>query len=259
MTRTTVLIQLIGNLVFGILVLLVVRRYMKYADMTIDIDAWGVFYTVFGVLYAIIIGFILISALGKFDQLKMAVDSEVGEIQNIRILLSYFSDNQIEVINNIRKKLFTYVHSIHSTEWEDMIKKDSQPEFSEELRNVRDSVSHLKSEDENDSIALTSIINTLSGLTECRTKRISLANEEIPGPIMKLLFFMSIILVFGLIIMGVQNFWVHLFMVSSLSITLQLIINLLTDLNTPFEGIWVVEKNHYHGIIGSIENVITNK
>jgi len=151
---------------------------MKYTNMTIDIDAWGVFYTVYGVLYAIIIGFILISALGKFDQLKMAVDSEVGEIQNIRILLSYFSDNQKEVINNIRKNLFTYVHSIHSTEWEDMIKKDSQPEFSEELRNVRDSVSHLKSEDENDSIALTSIINTLSGLTECRTKRISLSNEE---------------------------------------------------------------------------------
>ena len=259
MTRTTISIQLIVNLVFGILVLLAVRRYMKYANITIDIGAWGVFYTVFGVLYAIIIGFILISALGKFDQLKMAVDSEVGEIQNIRILLSYFSDNQIEVLNNIRKTLFAYVHSIHSTEWEDMIKKDSQPEFSEELRNVRDSVSHLKSEDENDSIALTSIINTLSGLTECRTKRISLANEELPPAIMKLLIFMSFILVSGFIIMGVQNFWIHLFMVWSLSTTLQLIINLLTDLNSPFSGIWVVENNHYSGIVGSIDNRITNK
>ena len=256
MTRTTMLIQVIVNLVFGILVLLFVRRYMKYLGNTIDIGAWGVFYTVFGVLYAIIIGFILISALGKFDQLKLAVDSEVSEIQSIRILLQYFSDNQIEAINNIRKTLFAYVHSIHSIEWDDMIKKDSQPEFSEELRNVRDSVSHLKSEDENDSIALTSIINTLSGLTECRTKRISLANEEIPGPIMKLLFFMSIILIFGLIVMGVQNFWVHLFMVSSLSITLQLIINLLTDLNNPFTGIWVIEKKHYLGIIESIDKRI---
>ena len=66
-------------------------------------------------------------------------------------------------------------------------------------------------------------------------------------------------LVSGFIIMGVQNFWIHIFMVWSLSTTLQLIINLLTDLNSPFEGIWVVEKNHYHGIIGSIENVITNE
>ena len=139
------------------------------------------------------------------------------------------------------------------------MEKVSLPEFSSELENVIGSVSHLKSKDENDSIALTSIINTLSGLTECRTKRIYLSKEEVPPPIMKLLIFMSIILVSGFIIMGVQNFWVHIFMVWSLSTTLQLIINLLTDLNSPFEGIWVVEKNHYHGIIGSIENVITNK
>ena len=138
-------------------------------------------------------------------------------------------------------------------------KKRSLPEFSSELENVIESVSHLKSEVENDSIALTSIINTLSGLTECRTKRIYLSKEEVPPPIMKLLIFMSIILVSGFIIMGVQNFWIHIFMVWSLSTTLQLVINLLTDLNSPFEGIWVVEKNHYHGIIGSIENVITNK
>ena len=256
MTRTTISIQLIVNLVFGILVLLAVRRYMKYANITIDIGAWGVFYTVFGVLYAIIIGFILISALGKFDQLKLAVDSEVSEIQSIRILLQYFSDNQIEAINNIRKTLFAYVHSIHSIEWEDMIKKDSQPEFSEELRNVRDSVSHLKSEDENDSIALTSIINTLSGLTACRTKRIYLANEEIPGPIMKLLIFMSCVMVGGFIILGVENFWIHLFMIWSLSTTVHLIITLLNDLNNPFIGIWLIEKNHYFGIVKSIDKNI---
>ena len=140
-----------------------------------------------------------------------------------------------------------------------MMEKVSLPEFSSELENVIGSVSHLKSEDENDSIALASIINTLSGLTECRTKRIYLSKEEVPPPIMKLLIFMSIILVSGFIIMGVQNFWIHIFMVWSLSTTLQLIINLLTDLNSPFEGIWVVEKNHYQGIIGSIKNVITNK
>ena len=140
-----------------------------------------------------------------------------------------------------------------------MIKKESLPEFSEELRNVRDSVSHLKSEDENDSIALTSIINTLSGLTDCRTKRIYLSNEEIPTPIMKLLIFMSIILVTGFIFLGVENFWIHLFMVSSLSTTVQLIINLLTDLNNPFEGIWVVDNTHYIGIVGSIDERITNE
>ena len=165
----------------------------------------------------------------------------------------------MEVINNVRKALLSYVNSIHSYEWEKMVEKVSLPEFSSELENVIESVSHLKSEDENDSIALTLIINTLSGLTDCRTKRIYLSKEEVPPPIMKLLIFMSIILVAGFIILGVENFWVHLFMVSSLSTTVQLIINLLTDLNNPFEGIWVVENTHYIGIVGLIDKRLTNE
>ena len=188
----------------------------------------------------------------------MAIDSEVNEIQNVRILLKYFSDTQQKIINNVRKALLSYVNSIHSIEWGKMIKKVSLPEFSSELENVIDSVSHLKSEDENDSIALTSIINTLSGLTDCRTKRIYLSNEEIPPPIMKLLIFMSTILILGFIFMGVQNFWIHLFMVWSLSTTLQLTINLLTDLNNPFNGIWTVENTNYKGIVGSIDKRISD-
>ena len=166
MKRTQIVLQLIANLVLGILVLLLVRRYMKYGNITIDIGSWGVFYTVFGVLYAIIIGFILISTLDKFDNLKRSIDSEINEIQNVRVLLKYFSDSQKEVINNVRKALLNYVNSIHSIEWENMIKKESLPEFSSELENVIESVSHLKSEDENDNISLTSIINTLTGLSE---------------------------------------------------------------------------------------------
>ena len=259
MKSSQIIIQLVANLIIGCVVLLIVDKYLKYPDISTDIGSWGVFYSVFGVLYAIIIGFILISELDKFDSLSEAIDTEVNEIQNVRVLLKYFGDSQMDVINNIRKSLLSYVNSIYVTEWGKMETKSSLPEFSIELENVIESVSYLKSEDENDSIALTSMINKLSGLTECRTKRIYLSNEEIPPPIMKLLIFMSVILIFGFIIMGVQNFWIHIFMVWSLSTTLQLIINLLTDLNSPFEGIWVVEKDHYHGIIGSIENVITNK
>ena len=93
MTRTTILIQVIVNLVFGILVLLVVRRYMKYGNITIDIGAWGVFYTVFGVLYAIIIGFILIATLDKFDNLKLFSYKETVE------------NDENEVFNLAKKKL----------------------------------------------------------------------------------------------------------------------------------------------------------
>jgi len=55
---------------------------------------------------------------------------------------------------------------IHSIEWGKMRGKASLPEILGELGNVTESFSHLKSEDENDSIVLTSIINTLTRLSE---------------------------------------------------------------------------------------------
>ena len=73
---------------------------------------------------------------------------------------------------------------------------------------------------------------------------------------MKLLIFMSVVLTVGFIVLGVENFWIHIFMIWSLSTTVQLIINLLTDLNNPFKGVWVIDNSHYLSIKNSIEERI---
>jgi hypothetical protein len=39
--------------------------------------------------------------------------------------------------------------------------------------------------------------------------------------------------------------WVHLIMIISFSTTIQMIINLLIDLNTPFSGIWNIDNKRY--------------
>ena len=95
---------------------------------------------------------------------------------------------------------------------------------------------------------ITGSINNIieqSGLRIIAQKRIHLSNEEVPPPIMKLLIFMSIFLVAGFFILGVQNIWGHLIMIISFSVTIQLVINLLIDLNTPFSGIWNIDNKRY--------------
>ena len=75
--------------------------------------------------------------------------------------------------------------------------------------------------------------------------RIYLSNEEVPPPIMKLLIFMSIFLVAGFFLLGVQNIWAHFIMIISFSVTIQLVISLLIDLNNPFSGIWNINNKSY--------------
>jgi len=257
----TLIIQIIINLILIVVITLATRHYLFYQNIAIDLASWGVFYATYGILYAIIIGFILVGALGRYEQLKLAVDSEINVIQNIRDFLIYFSDSnsmqraeakdsgseKINVLLNIRQALYTYVKSVYEKEWLEMSDKTetTDPDSTQELKDIIVSVSKLDSEDENDNIALTAIMNLLSDLTNHRAKRIYLSDEEIPPPIMKLLIFMSIFLVSGFFILGVQNMWVHLIMIISFSATIQLIINLLTDLNTPFSGIWNIDNQRY--------------
>ena len=266
----TLIIQIIINLIAIVVITLAIRHYLFYQNIDIDLTSWSVFYTTYGILYAIIIGFILVGALGRYEQLKLAVDSEINVIQNIRDFLIYFSDptnmqraefkesrsEQINVLLNIRQALYTYVKSVYEKEWLEMSDKTemTDPDSTQELKAIIVSVSKLESQDENDSIALTAIINSLSDLTNHRTKRIYLSNEEIPPPIMKLLIFMSIFLVSGFLILGVQNMWVHLIMIISFSTTIQLIINLLTDLNNPFSGIWNIDNKRYVALAEKIKS-----
>ena len=270
MKINTLIIQIIINLIAIVVITLATRHYIFYQNIEIDLASWAVFYTTYGILYAIIIGFILIGALGRYEQLKLAVDSEINVIQNIRDFLIYFSDptsmqraelkdppsEQVSVLLNIRQCLYKYVKSVYEKEWLEMSDKTgmTDPDSTQELKAIIHSVSKLKSEDENDSIALASIINLLSELTNHRAKRIYLSNEEIPPPIMKLLIFMSVFLVAGFFILGVQNMWVHLFMIISFATTIQMIINLLIDLNTPFSGIWNIDNNRYVALAEKIKS-----
>ena len=269
MKPNTILVQIIINLIVIVVITLTIRHYLFYQNIDIDLGSWSVFYTTYGILYAIIIGFILVGALGRYEQLKLAVDSEINVIQNIRDFLIYFSDptsmqraelegsrsEQVSVLLNIRQCLYKYVKSVYEKEWLEMSDKTemTDTDSTQELKAIIVSVSKLESHDENDSIALTAIINSLSDLTNHRTKRIYLSNEEIPPPIMKLLIFMSIFLVAGFLLLGVQNIWVHLIMIISFSTTIQLIINLLTDLNNPFSGIWNIDNKRYVALAEKIK------
>ena len=270
MKTNTILLQIIINLIVIVVITSTIRHYLFYQNIDIDLGSWSVFYTTYGILYAIIIGFILVGALGRYEQLKLAVDSEINVIQNIRDFLIYFSDStsmqraeakdsrseQINVLLNIRQALYTYVKSVYEKEWLEMSDKTetTDPDSTQELKDIIVSVSKLESQDENDNIALTAIMNLLSDLTNHRAKRIYLSDEEIPPPIMKLLIFMSIFLVSGFLILGVQNMWVHLIMIISFSTTIQLIINLLTDLNNPFSGIWNIDNERYVALAEKIES-----
>ena len=70
--------------------------FVSYDNMMTDVSPWGSFFTVMGVVYAIIVGFLLATVLTRYSYLTQAIESELNAIECIRDSLIYFDDSQAE-------------------------------------------------------------------------------------------------------------------------------------------------------------------
>lgn len=243
--------HLLPLLVFVIILTHLSREYLNYEKREMDVIAWGVFMSVMGILYAVVVGFVLVEALGRFASLDQTIDAEINAIQDIRDMLMYFNSSQLEAVLEVRRALRDYAVSVGDREWQGMADPSGQfSEFSSpEINQLIQATNKIKVEDANDSIALTAIIQQIASITTLRTRRIYHSDERIPPSIYTLIRFMSLILLSGLILMGVAHLWVQNLMVLSMTTAVFLAHKVLMDIDDPFTGSWSFSNIRYKRLI----------
>ena len=97
---------------------LLIREYSHAWDTQAGPEGMGVFFTAFGILYAIISAFVLLESLQRFDALKLVMSDEINAMQDIRDLLCYLDGDANEAVGrDIKRAMLTYVESILDKEW----------------------------------------------------------------------------------------------------------------------------------------------
>lgn len=238
----------------------VVRSFVSYEGIGDDVSAWGAFFTVFGVIYAIIAGFLLLDVLGRYGALARTCEAELNAVECIRDFLVYLEANQSEIGIRIRLSLRSYVASVSRTEWPQMCDAagDTDSDTSEELYALMRVVNEVKVESEADQVVLTALIDKISEITTMRTERICLANTRLPPRLKALLLFMSISLVAGFLLMKVANVYVHFFMAASLAMCVHLLYMIIEDLDHPFYGVWNVSNFGFDQLLVKFENELAS-
>lgn len=122
-------------------------------------QAWDLFYSVFGVIYAIIIGFILAELLTRFYRLMSCIGDELNAVEDVRDFLVYVDENN-EVKKDIKVSLFNYLGVVIDQEWDAMKRSCSSfdSDTSSELYRVMESVENIKVIDQSDGVSLSAII-----------------------------------------------------------------------------------------------------
>ena len=202
-------------------------------------STWEVFYAVFGVIYAIVIGFILAELLTRFQRLMSGIGSELNALQSVRDFLIYVDDNK-DAKHAIILSLRNYISSVLNSEWHRMDQKTdlAKADTSDELYALMQAVGQIKIANEGDSLALSKLIEKISDVTVYRTERFDHSCSKLSPLLHALIVFMSTIMVVGIILIPVESIILQMFMVISMTTAVYILYCVVIDLNKPFVGVW---------------------
>jgi hypothetical protein len=234
---------------------LMLRSHLRYEGIVTDLSSWSSFFTVFGVIFAIVAGFLLLTVLNRYSDLNQTIEDELNAVESVRDFLVYLDDRRQIEIDKIKRALATYVKSVADTEWAEMSapRVPMNADTSDELYAVMRSGKRIKVNEERDSIVLSALIETISEITKLRTRRIALANERLPPRLRALMLFMSITLVGAFVVLGVQGVFAHVYMLVTLTVSIHLLYMVIEDLDHPFYGVWNISRGPLDELVKRFE------
>jgi hypothetical protein len=87
------MVPLLTSTIATTLLTLLTRHYFKYEGIADDVNIWSGFFTVFGVIYAIVAGFLLVEVPGRFGRLSNTIEAELNAVESLRAYLVYLGDS----------------------------------------------------------------------------------------------------------------------------------------------------------------------
>jgi len=263
LSRTKVLkicLPLLAVLIVSASLVTILRPYVQYEGIYEDASAWGSFFNVFGVIYAIVAGFLLITVLNRYSSLSQIIEDELNAVESVRDFLVYFETGQHDAVQDMRASLLRYIRAVATTEWQEMADPSTptNSDTSEELYEIMRCTGRFHVTEERDSSVLSAVISSVSDLAKLRTRRIALANERLPHRLRILLFFMSVSLGAAFLVVGIRSLFAHIFMTSTLSLSVYLLYWIIEDLDHPFYGVWNIDRTPMDELIKRFELEISS-
>lgn len=240
---------------------LLVRNHVQYKGIVEDLSSWGAFFNVFGVVYAIVAGFLLVTVLNRYGALNQRIEDELNAIESIRDFLVYLGDEQDGAKTAMKQALAGYARSLSMKEWEEMSDPRTRmnSDTSEELYEVMRKGKRIQVRNERDSVVLSALVENISEITKMRTRRIALANERLPPRLRILMIFMSVSLVVAFVLLGVRGIFTHVFMLATLTISIHLLYMIIEDLDHPFYGVWNIDRTPLDELVETFEKELKSK
>jgi hypothetical protein len=209
------------------------HTYWPYTKRREHNDVAGFVFAGIGVMYGVLLAFVVIAASGSLDNGRTITYTEANELANVYWLSRGLPQAQSAAIQGLA---LNYARTVIDTEWPLMAKGESSGQAQLLLDRIRDDVLGFTPTSDRQEVIYQQELTSVDALSAARRDRLVAMNDTIPEPMWIVLIIGGLITVGFCLLFGLQNKIVHAGMVASLAVLVTISLILIKNMQYPFVG-----------------------
>lgn len=232
------------------------RRFVSPKNLKASHDVAGFTFGIIGVIYAVLLGFIVVEVNGRFR------DAEQHVMKESAILWDLFRDTSVypkEERNALRQVIRNYAKAVHDDEWKTMSERNESTLAKEYLQKLWETYAALTPKDDKEKIWYAQALERLNEISQERVIRLFNMNETI-GPMMWTLLIMgAFFIIFFMCFFSAESQLAQALMTTVLAGTIAFMLFLILALEGIYSGDIRVHSSHFKEVIDKFDALMTQQ
>lgn len=212
--------------------LYLVRKKVGLESLKECHEVAGYLLSIIGTLYAVLLGFIVVDSLAKFDRARVLIEEEASGVANVFFLADNFPQKER---HQIHVHCVRYIDAVLEEEWETMKDGNPSPRAINEMRELWLVISKFEPKSQNNQSLWEAMLQSMGEIGTSRRLRIITAKYGLSNVMAAVLMIGATTTIAFTYFFGLEKLKAQMMMTALVSITLSLNVCLVLLYGYPFQ------------------------
>jgi len=226
-----------------------VRLRVRLAHLRGNNEVAGFKFAVIGVLYAVLLAFVVIISWERFHDAERALAAEAGSAATLYRLAGGLDESSAAAM---RVNLSAYLKSVLADDWPAMAVGRSSRVTTQVLSDLYAALVHYRPADLHDSDLQKDLLSELDEMTRSRRERLVMAEGTVPSAIWFVLFLGAALTISFTFFFGAHSVIAQSLMTGALAAIIFSSILVITAIDRPYTGAVMVSKESIRAVLADL-------
>ena len=213
--------------------LILVQRSVPIAMRRQHNDVAGFIYAVLGVVYAVLLGLVVVAVWEQWNAAADSADQEASELAEVFWVADRMPESKG---HNIQELVHSYARVVVEEEWPLMRQGKSSQKAWALLDEIRSEVQDFQPSTPAQQVLYEQGLERVHELADARRERLLLADHGLPAILWVVLIIGGVVVIGFTYLFGLDSTVIHVLMVAALALIIALVLFTVAELDFPFRG-----------------------